>query len=99
MILLRESSHTVAADIIAPGEEERNPGFRNVERTPSAQTFLKTKLDGIGRMELMMEIGDWIKTRKLCEVVPELIEGGEWANGTPNEKVKKREGILMAPCF
>jgi len=39
MILLRESSHTVAADIIAPGEAERNPGFRNAERTPSAIDF------------------------------------------------------------
>jgi len=39
MILLRESSHTVAADIIAPGEEERNPGFGHAGRTPSAVVF------------------------------------------------------------
>jgi len=29
----------VAADIIAPGEEERNPGFGHARRTPSAVVF------------------------------------------------------------
>jgi len=36
MILLQESSHIVAVNIVAPGEPERNPGFRNAGRPPSA---------------------------------------------------------------